>query len=67
MLTGEGTNINFIVFGWIRPGFEPTIYPTQGEHANHYATDAVISKFEAIVIVYQQTIVIPNNCHSNWM
>ena len=63
MLTGEGTNINFIVFGLIRPEFEPTIYPTQGEHANHYATNAVISKFEAIVIVYQQTIVIPIGCN----
>ena len=30
---------NFIVL--TRPGLEPTIYRTRGEHANHYATDAV--------------------------
>jgi hypothetical protein len=32
VLSGEATNINFIVFGLTRPGFEPT---------NHYTTDAV--------------------------
>jgi hypothetical protein len=42
MLTGEATNINFIVFGLIRPGLEPTIYSTQSEHANHYTIDAVL-------------------------
>jgi hypothetical protein len=30
-----------IVFGLTRPGLEPTIYRTRGEHANDYATDAV--------------------------
>ena len=30
-----------IVFGMTRLGLEPTIYRTQGEHSNHYATDAV--------------------------
>ena len=30
-----------IVFGMTRPGLEPTIYRTRGEHSNHYATDAV--------------------------
>ena len=39
---GEATNTNFIVFGLIRPVLEPTIYHTRGEHANHYATDAVV-------------------------
>ena len=34
-------NTNFIVFGLIRLGLEPTIYRTRGKHANHYATDAV--------------------------
>ena len=29
------------VFGLTRPGLEPTIYHTQDEHANHYATYAV--------------------------
>ena len=41
MLSKEATNANFIVFGLTRPGLEPTIYRTRGEHANHYATDAV--------------------------
>jgi hypothetical protein len=30
-----------IVFGLTRTGLNPTIYRTRGEHANHYATDAV--------------------------
>jgi hypothetical protein len=38
---GEATNTNFIVFDWNWSGFETTIYRTRGEHANHYATDAV--------------------------
>jgi hypothetical protein len=29
------------VFGLTQPGLEPTTYHTRGEHANHYATDAV--------------------------
>ena len=41
MFSGEAANANFIIFGLTRPGFEPTIYRTQGEHANHYTTDAV--------------------------
>jgi hypothetical protein len=41
MLSGEATSTNFIVFGLTRPGLEPTIYRTRGEHANHYTTDAV--------------------------
>jgi hypothetical protein len=42
MLSGEAaTNTNFIVFGLTSPGLEPMIYHTQGEHANHYTTDAV--------------------------
>ena len=40
MLSREATNANFIVFGLTRLGLEPTIYRTQGEHANHYTTDA---------------------------
>ena len=31
----------FKVFCLTRLGFEPTIYRTRGEHAKHYATDAV--------------------------
>jgi hypothetical protein len=30
-----------MVFGLTRPGLDPTIYRTQSEQANHYATDAV--------------------------
>jgi hypothetical protein len=41
MLSREATNTNFIVFGLILLGLEPTIYRTGGEHANHYTTDAV--------------------------
>jgi hypothetical protein len=44
VLRGEATNINFIVFGLTQSGLEPTNYCTQGEHAHHYATDAVIEK-----------------------
>jgi hypothetical protein len=29
---------HFKVFGLTRPGLEPTIYRTQGKHANHYTT-----------------------------
>jgi hypothetical protein len=42
--SGEAANTNFIVFGLIRPGIEPTIYRTQGEHANHRTTDAVVKR-----------------------
>jgi hypothetical protein len=35
------SNTNFIFFYLTRPGLVPTIYRTQGEPANHYATDAV--------------------------
>jgi hypothetical protein len=41
VLSGEATNTIFLAFGLTRPVFEPTIYRTGGEHANHYATDAV--------------------------
>ena len=41
MLSGEATNANFIVFGLNRSRFEPIIYCTGGEHANHYTTDVI--------------------------
>jgi hypothetical protein len=44
VLSGEATNTNFIIFGLTRLGLNPTIYRTRGEHANHYATDAVYIK-----------------------
>ena len=54
MLSGEATNTNFIVFGLIQPELEPTIYRTRGEHANHYATDAVYisRRVVNILVVY---------------
>jgi hypothetical protein len=44
MLSEKAANTNVIVFGLTGPGLAPTIYRTRGEHANHYATDASISK-----------------------
>ena len=41
LISGEATNTNFIVFSLTRPVLETTIYRTRGEHANHYATDAL--------------------------
>jgi len=41
VLSEEATNTSFIVFGLTRSVFEPRIYRTRGEHANHYTTDAV--------------------------
>ena len=46
MLSKEATNINFIVFGLIRSGFEPTIYLTRDQYANYYTTDAVLDLCE---------------------
>ena len=40
VLSREATHTNFIVFGLTWLGLEPMIYLTQGEHANHYTTDA---------------------------
>jgi hypothetical protein len=42
MFSREATNTNFIVFGLTRPGLEPTMYRTWGEHANHYTTDVIV-------------------------
>ena len=39
----EATNTNFTFFGLTRLGLKPTINLTRGEHANHYATDAVFN------------------------
>ena len=48
MLSEEAANTNLIVFGLTQLGLEPTIYCTQGEHVNHYTTDAV--KIVSIII-----------------
>jgi hypothetical protein len=42
--SGEAANTNFKVFGLTRPGLEPTIYRTRGEHDNHYAIDGVVGE-----------------------
>jgi len=41
VLSGQATNIHFIVF-------ELVIYNTPGEHANHYTTNAVVLIFVLI-------------------
>jgi hypothetical protein len=41
VLSEEVTNTNLIDFDFIRPVLEPTIYGTQGKHANHYTTNEV--------------------------
>ena len=45
VLSGEATNTNCIVFGLIRPGLEPTIDRTRGEHANHCTLPMRLSWF----------------------
>ena len=35
-----------IVFGLTQSGLKPNIYCTQGKHANHYATDAIIFQLQ---------------------
>jgi hypothetical protein len=40
-INGEAINTNCIIFGFTRPGLEPTIYSTRGEHANHYPSGAI--------------------------
>ena len=54
MLSGEGTNTNFVVFGLTRPELEPTIYHTQGDHANNYTTNVVklVKKLPVLLLVY---------------
>jgi len=41
MVSEEATTTNFRVFGLTRSGLEPTIYSTEGEHANNYTTASV--------------------------
>jgi hypothetical protein len=42
VLNIKASNTNFIVFGLTRSELKPTIYHTQGEHANHYTIDVVV-------------------------
>ena len=53
MLSREATNTYFIVFGLTRPGLEPTIYRTRGEHANYYVTDAIVFFSDKAVWLYK--------------
>ena len=46
MFSGDATNTYFIFYVLTRSGLEPTIYPTRGEHANQYATDAAKLSFD---------------------
>jgi hypothetical protein len=41
MLKGEAAHTNIIVFSLNRPGIEPTIYPTRGEHVDLYTAEVV--------------------------
>ena len=51
MISGEAINTNFIVFGLTRPDVELTIYRTRGEHANHYANDAVVHGIDILLMI----------------
>ena len=53
VFSGEVTNTNFIVFGLQLSGLEPTIYHTWGEHANHYATDAVSIVYVELINMFK--------------
>ena len=59
MLSGEATNTNFIVFGLTQPRFEPTIYRTRGEQANHYATDTVLK--DHVLVSSEHTCILSHN------
>ena len=65
----EKQQIPILVFGLTRPGLEPTFYRSRGEHANHYATDAVdnvedmisgntVSSFVLLILVEFMTITV---------
>jgi hypothetical protein len=55
------TNTNFIVFCLTRPRLVPTIYRTRGEHANHYATDAVPYFYLIFINFFNQIFFIDQN------
>jgi hypothetical protein len=67
MLSEEATNTHFIVFDMTRPGLESMIYRTRGEHAKHYAIDAVFVVTEKLIkfrkfVSKQYTILGVNKC-----
>ena len=49
----EKQQIPILVFGLQLPGFKPTIYCTRGEHANHYATDAVSNVYVELINMFK--------------
>jgi hypothetical protein len=59
VLSREATNTNFIVFGLIQPGLEPTIYHTRGEHAIllYVVIQIVVNLLQITEYVDQQPIV----------
>jgi len=46
--SGETANSNLIDFSLTRQELEAMIYHTQGEHANHYTTDAISSAKDSL-------------------
>ena len=46
MLSRCATNTNFIVFDLTKPGLTFIIYHIQGNHGNHYTTNAVLLTFK---------------------
>ena len=68
VLSGEARNTNCIAFGLTRPGLEPAIYRTRGEHANHYATDVVTTRRSRVrrspfLICVVGNVIYLNNAH----
>ena len=52
MISKEAINNKFSVIGLTRSLLEPTIYPTRGEYANDYTTDAVRTGFNVHLCFY---------------
>jgi hypothetical protein len=47
----ETQQLPILVFGLIRLGYETTIYPTRGEHANPYTIDVVFKDYNKWLLV----------------
>jgi hypothetical protein len=61
----------FLFFGLTRPGLEPTVYRTRGEHANLYSTDAItvagMLRIRSCFTLWRQMgvcVIITNSCLS---
>jgi hypothetical protein len=44
VFSGEAANANFIVLDLTQPLVKPKIYRNQGEHANNYTSNVVVSQ-----------------------